>query len=58
MNNKNTELDSFSKRVLDGVNKAIRKLVEESAAKNENLIVADKNKKPISVPAKELLKSM
>lgn len=58
MNNKKIELDPFTKSVLDGINKAIRKLVEDSAAKNENLIVADKNKNPISVPAKELLKSM
>ena len=58
MNDKKIELDSFTKSILDGINRAIRKLVEEKAANNENLIVADKNRNPISVPAKELLKSM
>jgi hypothetical protein len=58
MNDKKIELDPFTKSVLDGINRAIKKLVIEKAAMDENLIVADENKNPISVPAKELLKSM
>ncbi|MGV3509965.1 MAG: hypothetical protein ACO1N7_11805 [Sphingobacteriaceae bacterium] len=57
MKNKNTEQDFFS-RILDGIRKASRKMAEKSAANNEDLIVADKNGNPISVPAKELLKNL
>lgn len=51
------EQDFFS-RILDGIRKASRKMAEKSAANNEELIVADKNGNPISVPAKELLKNL
>jgi len=54
----NTELDILADKVMTGVNKAFRKLVETSAANNKNLIVGDKDGNPISVPAKELLKKL
>jgi hypothetical protein len=54
----NTDLDIFTEKVMTGVNKAVRKLVETSAANNKNLIVGDKDGNPISVPAKELLKKL
>ncbi len=49
----NSESDFFTK-VLDGIRKASRKMAEKSAADN----VADKDGKPISVPAKDLLKTL
>ena len=54
----NTDLDIFTEKVMTGVNRAVRKLVETSAANNKNLIVGDKDGNPISVPAKELLKKL
>jgi hypothetical protein len=55
---KDVELEEFSKKVLSGVNNALRKLVEMSAANNESLVVGDKNGGFKSVPAKELLKTL
>ena len=49
--------DLFDK-ILEGMKKASVKMAEKSAANDEELIVADKNGNPISVPAKELLKSL
>jgi len=54
----NTDLDIFTEKVMTGVNRAVRKLVETSAANNKNLIVSDKDGNPISVPVKELLKKL
>ena len=51
-----TDLDDFAEKILYGVNKALRKLVETSAANNESLVVGDDNGGFKSVPAKELLK--
>lgn len=58
MNSEDTGIDKLSYRILEGIRKASRKLVEKSAADNKALIVADKDGKPISVPAKELLKKL
>ncbi|MBC7913932.1 MAG: hypothetical protein H7Y07_07400 [Pyrinomonadaceae bacterium] len=48
----------FFVKVLDGIRKASRKMAERSAANNEDLVIADKNGNPVSVPAKELLKNL
>ena len=56
INDENIEFDEFSRRILDGVNKAVRKLVEAAAARDESLITGDENGKGKSIPAKELLK--
>jgi hypothetical protein len=53
-----TEIDDFSARILGGVRKAVRQLVEQSAAKNESLVIGDKEGNVKSVPAKELLKTL
>jgi len=53
---KNTDFDKFAEKILSGVNKAVRKLVETSAANDKNLIVGDNNGGFKEVPAKELLK--
>lgn len=61
METKNTmfmpENATFSEKVLFGVKKALRKLAEESAIKNESLVVkvGDEIKE---VPANELLKTL
>ena len=55
---KNTDLDEFAEKVLYGVNKALRKLVETSAANNQSLVVGDDKGNFKSVPAKELLKTL
>jgi hypothetical protein len=57
MVNKTIEDDFFNK-VLDGIRKASKRMAEKSAANNEDLIVADKDGNPTSIPAKELLKSL
>lgn len=58
MENKKLSLEEFSEKVLQGTRQAIRKLIEKRAASNDELIVADKNGNPVSVPAKELLKTL
>jgi len=55
---KGIDIEEFADKVITGMSKAIRKLVETSAANNESLIVGDKDGNPISVPAKELLKKL
>ena len=50
--------DKLSFDILEGIRKASKKLIVKSAANNEELIVADKNGHPVSVPAKELLKNL
>ena len=56
--NKKMNIDELSDKVLESVNKALRKLVETSAANNESLVVGDDNGGFKSIPAKELLKTL
>jgi len=58
MENNKTDITELSERVLQGMRKAIRKLVETSAANNETLVIGDKDGKAKSVSAKDLLKSL
>jgi hypothetical protein len=51
-------ISEFSAKILDGVNKALRNLVETSAKNNESLVVGDDKGGFKSVPAKELLKTL
>ena len=55
---KETDMAELSIKIVDSVNQALRKLVEESAARNESLIVGDGATGFKSVPAKELLKEL
>jgi hypothetical protein len=55
MEDKNVYLDEFSEKILDGMKKAIKKLVETSAKNDEELVIRDKDGKVKSVPAKDLL---
>ena len=54
----NKGIDKLSSKILEGVRQASKKLIERSAANNEQLIIADENGEPICVPAKELLKNL
>ena len=58
MDNKRLDISELSERVLQGLKKALRKLVETSAENNEELVVGDKFGNFKSVPAKDLLKKL
>ncbi|PSL46594.1 putative ABC-type ATPase [Chitinophaga niastensis] len=53
----NTKKD-LTEKVMQGMRKAMRKLVETSAVNNKELVVGDKNGNPQKVPAKDLLKTL
>ena len=55
MESKHRLSDQLSDRILEGVRKAVHKLVERRAAENSTLVVLV-NGKPTEVPAKDLLK--
>ncbi len=56
--NNRTDINELSQRVIGGVRKAVRELIEKSAANDESLIIGDKEGNVKSVPAKELLKTL
>lgn len=56
--NNETDINELAVRILYGVSKALRKLVETAAVNNENLIIGDKDGTIRSVPAKKLLKDL
>jgi hypothetical protein len=58
MNNERSNVSDLSDKVLMGLKKALRKLVETSAANNQELVVGDKYGNFKSVPAKDLLKNL
>lgn len=58
MESKKTDINELSEKVLMGMKKALRKLVETSAANNEDLVIGDKDGKIITIPAKDLLSSL
>jgi len=51
----NKDRTQLPEKVLTGLRKALRKLVESSADNNESLVIADKDGNIKTVPAKELL---
>jgi len=55
MEDKNIYLDEDSEKLLAGLKRAFKKLVETSAKLDEELVILDKDGKVRSVPAKELL---
>jgi hypothetical protein len=58
MDNKRLDISELSEKVLQGLKKALRKLVEKSAENNEELVVGDRFGNFKSVPAKDLLKKL
>lgn len=55
---KEVDFDELSAKIVAGVNKALRKLVETSAANDKSLVVGDDKGNFKSVLAKELLKNL
>ena len=56
--NRNTNISELSDKVLRGVKKAVRKLVETNAVNNEDMVIGNKDGSFKIVPAKELLKNL
>ena len=52
------DIDEFASKVMEGLKRANRKLVESAAANGESLIVGDDKEGFKAVPAKELLKKL
>ncbi len=52
------ELSEFSQKLIAGISKAVRKMAEAAAAKDDYLVVSDGKGHPRSVPAKDLLKEL
>jgi hypothetical protein len=53
--NSKNDIAELSEKVLAGVQKALRKLVETNAANGEEMVVGDKDGNVRTVPAKDLL---
>jgi hypothetical protein len=58
MENRNTDIDDLSEKILQGMRIALKELVETSAKNDEELIIGDKDGNIMSVPAKDLLPSV
>ena len=55
MEDKSIYLDEFSEKILEGMRKAIKKLVETRAKMDDELVIRDKDGQIKSVAAKDLL---
>jgi hypothetical protein len=53
--NSKNDIAELSEKVLGGVRKALRKLVETNAANNEEMVLGDKDGNVKTIPAKDLL---
>ena len=53
--NSKNDIAELSEKILAGVQKALRKLVETNAANDEEMVVGDKDGNVRTVPAKDLL---
>jgi hypothetical protein len=58
MKPKAQNLDEFSERIIFGVRKAVRKMIEERAAIDEVVMVGDGEEGFKYVPARELLETL
>lgn len=56
--NTNMDIDEFASKVMEGLKRANRKLVENAALNDRSLIVGDDKDGFKAVPAKELLKKL
>jgi len=52
------DISDLSEKVLRGLKKALRKLVETSAANNQELVVGDEHGNFKSLSAKDLMKNL
>jgi hypothetical protein len=55
MEDKIINIEELCEKVLEGMKKGLKKLVETSARNNEELVIRDKDGEIKSVPAKDLL---
>ena len=55
MESKKTDIIELSEKVLEGMKRALKKLVETSAKNNEDLVIGDNDGNIKTVPAKDLL---
>lgn len=58
MGDKPTNISELSEKLLQGIRKALQKLVETSAANEESLVIGDQDGKIKTIPAKDLLNSV
>jgi hypothetical protein len=56
--NNQVHISPLSEKIIQGIRKAVKKLVEDSAANNETLVIGDEEGKIKTVPARELLDSV
>ncbi|CAG5068630.1 hypothetical protein DYBT9623_01362 [Dyadobacter sp. CECT 9623] len=56
MKNEEESFQKLSERIVAGVKKAVDKMLVESAARNETVVIEDQEGKIRHVPAKDLLK--
>lgn len=57
----NPDKENFSQildKIVVGVNKAVKNMIEESALRDESIVIGEKNGQARRIPAKELLKSL
>ena len=58
MENKKTDVNELAEKVLEGMKKALKKLVENKAKNDQDLVIGDKDGNVRSVPAKDLLNTV
>jgi hypothetical protein len=58
MEDKKVYTDERFEKILQGIKKARKKLVETSAANNEDLVISDKEGNVKKIPAKDLLRGL
>ena len=58
MENKPNNFAELSEKLLQGIGKAIRKLVETRAANGESLVIGDQDGNIKRIPAKDLLETL
>ena len=57
INNKQTNIEDFTNKLVGALNVGLKQMAEKAAANNESLVIAHKDGSFDTVPAKELLKS-
>jgi len=58
MENKKTDVNELAEKVLEGMKKALKKLVETKAKNDQDLVIGDKDGNIRTVPAKDLLNTV
>jgi hypothetical protein len=58
MESKKTDVNELAEKVLEGMKKALKKLVETKAQNNQDLIIGDKDGNIKTIPAKDLLNTV